>query len=330
MHLLSLVPGLLVGVLYAVQYGNPIFLVAMLLTAVATLSTRRAMRPVGEVEIDSQGEIRIDGRVLSHFPMLWSANQRDKVLKLLVAPTASDVTVATKQLEGEYAQKGVLPLGVTRSLQPVTVQLDKGQPHLLIVGPTGSGKSVLIRGLAQHCNQIIDIDFKGGGNLSHLPALMRLNNLESAPESFWSHLNVLLDEREAGYSREFPPLQVFVDELAATLNSSSVAAKTIERIATRGRSASVFLVAANQSTSGVSRTIILNCQHRVLLGMVDPIDRTQLGAKSTTSTCPPSNDFLIGEYLHNGSQAEFLFEKPSASVDALLPPTNRIENPLAL
>jgi DNA segregation ATPase FtsK/SpoIIIE-like protein len=186
----------------------------------------------------------------------------------------------------------------------------------------------LIRGLARRCNQIIDIDFKGGGNLSHLPALMRLNNLEIAPETFWSHLNVLLDEREAGYAKEFPPLHVFVDELAATLISSSGAAKTIERIATRGRSASVFLVAANQSTSGVSRTIILNCQHRVLLGMVDPIDRTQLGAKSTQPTRPPTNDLLVGEYLHIGRQAEFLFEKPTTSADALPPPINRLDNPL--
>lgn len=330
MQTLSLLPALLIGFVYAFQYGNWIFFIAITISFLVSLGLRRRVSQGGQVEVDDNGWLRIDGRVLSRFPMLWQAEHRDAVYKLVVAPTSEDLAKALHHEEKLAKQTGQVSLGVTKELLPLRIELSQSAPHLLIVGPTGAGKSLLMRRLAQSTHPLIDVDFKGGGNLADLIAIDRLSNLSDDAERFWGDLNLFLDEREAQQWHAHSSTYVFVDELAATLTSSTSAAKTLDRIATRGRSSSVFLVAASQSTSGIPRNIILNCQHRVLMGAVDPVDRTQLGAKGNNSPHALDSSQLVGEYLNPGNHVEFLLLKPTELRSAISPPRTDGVNPLAI
>lgn len=327
MHLLAFLPGLAIGVFYALQYGNWIFLLAMLLSAAASTLSRRSV--AGPIAIERDGlDFRVNGRLLSQWPILWNANHRDAVYREVIRPTGDEVERAIARAQAEQRATGSLLLGVSDGLQPVTITPNQSAPHLLIVGASGSGKSVLLANLARSVDQLIDIDFKGGGNLAELPAVLRLNNLDDEQQVFWQRLNQLLDDREADFHIHHADLHVFVDELGAVLTSSTVAAKTLERIATRGRSASVYLIAANQSTAAVPRTLILNAHHRVLLGNTDPIDRTQLGAKAQAQQMPSSPRLLRGEYLSGGLGTNFTFIKPVEGSRSIAPVRGVRQNPL--
>lgn len=328
MHLISFVPGLLIGLWYAVQYGNWMFFFAVSASVLIALLTRRPGVGAPEVEVDQEGRLRIEGRVLSRVPIFWSRLHRDAVFRLLVSPTFEDLKLAIESASETSRRESRLLLGVTRSLSPVTIVLSSSSPHLLIIGPTGAGKSVLMRALAERAQPLLDIDFKGGDNLAEFLAMGRLSNLDSAQHEFWDSLNTMIDQREAQPRQPHSALYVFVDELAAVLASSTAAAKTLERVATRGRSSSIFLIVASQSTAGIPRNIILNCQHRILLGAVDPVDRTQLGARGTRAAFFGGSDQLTGEYLFQGEQTEFIMLKPPSSSNT--PPVARLtgSNPL--
>lgn len=327
MQLVSLAPGLLIGLWYGIQQGNWIFFASIAASFLVSIFLRRPMGRVLEAEVDELGSVRIDGRVVNRFPIFWTTQERDLVFQLLVTPTSDDLALALQRAEKMAKKDSLMNLGVTPSLAPVSIELSKSAPHLLIIGPTGSGKSVLMRRFAMSAQPLLDIDFKGGENLAGFLAVRRLNNLDQNSESFWKELDQRLDQREAKPHLKHPALYVFVDELAATLASSTQAGKTLERVATRGRSSSVFMIAASQSTSGIPRNIILNCQHRVLLGAVDPIDRTQLGAKTNRASGAYKPEQLAGEYLYQGFQTEFLLLKPLTSYKTISSVSTPGQNP---
>lgn len=313
MHFLAFIPGLIISASFAIQSGNWLLLGAMLFSMLATSLLRSRSTTNVELEISTNGQIRANGRLLSSFPLLWPAVVRDEVIRLVTAPNSPAVHTAYDSLRKAALDSEALPVGVNRSLQHISAQVNQHHPHLLLIGPTGSGKSVFLKNLAKNCRLMIDVDFKGGRNLASLPALMRLGNLDSEQADFWKRVNLLLDERERHCGPTTPALYFVVDELAAVISSASEASKTIERIATRGRSGRVFLIAASQSLAGISRSIILNCHHRVLLGAVDAIDRTQLGLKTKRDIRQMSDDLLVGEYSTEGASEEFYFPRPSAT-----------------
>lgn len=327
-QLISLVPGLLIGLWYAVTYGNWVFFAAVAASFLISVFLRRPQgRPLG-AELDEEGRLRVEGRVVTRVALFWSRQQRDAVFRLVVAPTSADLASAIKlaAVEADLASRHLL--GVSKSLAGVSIELSQSTPHLLILGPTGAGKSMLMRNLARSAQPLLDVDFKGGDNLAGVVALRRLSNLDSDAAIFWDDLSLILDQREAAPRQTHQPLYVFVDEFAAALASSTLASKTLERVATRGRSSSVFLIAASQSTAGIPRNIILNCQHRVLLGSVDLVDRTQLGAKGTPPQAVSESSQLVGEYLFQGMQLEFVMLKPTPKVERLEPHRSPRSNPL--
>ena len=189
-------------------------------------------------------------------------------------------------------------------------------PHLLIVGPTGAGKSeflkALLRSLLRPANlstlRIVLIDFKGGAGLAdfaeHPNTAGLLTDLAAEDhEPFWAALADEMARREQlfadanvanieAYRLSRGPLDrlvVAIDELAAVMSSSRSAAALVESIATRGRSLGFNLVASNQSLVGIPRLLLTNFRVRCAIGEVDPVDLAQLSLAATGTLRKTSN-----------------------------------------
>jgi S-DNA-T family DNA segregation ATPase FtsK/SpoIIIE len=181
----------------------------------------------------------------------------------------------------------------------VTLDLASDGPHLIIVGPTGSGKSELLRLLITSLRATQDFelalfDYKGGAALEEFSgsSIGIATDLDQASQlGLYALLAHELAEREkllasakcsnieqyVAQGNLLPRLVVVVDEFVAALSSGSKALATIEDIASRGRSLGVHLVAATQSLAGVSRAMLTNLRARVVMTSADPIDMVQLG-----------------------------------------------------
>ena len=188
-------------------------------------------------------------------------------------------------------------------------------PHLLLLGPTGSGKSellkALLRSLLRPANRrslrMVLIDFKGGAGLAdfaeHPNTAGLLTDLDAEDhEPFWVALADELARRERlfadakvanieAYRQKVGSLDrilVTIDELAAVLASSRAAASLVEAIATRGRSLGFNLVATNQSLVGIPRLLLTNFRLRCAIGDVDPVDLAQLTIGASSALRKPS------------------------------------------
>ena len=168
-------------------------------------------------------------------------------------------------------------------------------PHVFVVGPTGSGKSQLLRILAKSLTnrylptelQLMLVDFKGGGLLDGLglePWLVaNLSDLEGDRSTFWVELHTLLQQRERDPTLMTPRVLIIVDELAEVLRDQA-ACVALTSVAARGRSLGVHLVLANQGLSGVPRDLLLNLRLRIALAGVDQVELVQLGGKASPLT----------------------------------------------
>ena len=168
-------------------------------------------------------------------------------------------------------------------------------PHVFVVGPTGSGKSQLLRILAKSLTnrylptelQLMLVDFKGGGLLDGLglePWLVaNLSDLEGDRSTFWVELHTLLQKRERDLTLMTPRVLIIVDELAEVLRDQA-ACVALTSVAARGRSLGVHLVLANQGLSGVPRDLLLNLRLRIALAGVDQVELVQLGGKASPLT----------------------------------------------
>jgi S-DNA-T family DNA segregation ATPase FtsK/SpoIIIE len=168
-------------------------------------------------------------------------------------------------------------------------------PHVFVVGPTGSGKSQLLRILVKSLTnrylptevQLMLVDFKGGWLLDGLGVepwqVATLSDLEGDRQAFWAELHNLLQQRERDPTRVTPRLLIIVDELAEVLRDQA-ASLALTSVAARGRSLGVHLVLANQGLSGVPRDLLLNLRMRVALAGVDQVELVQLGGKATPLT----------------------------------------------
>jgi S-DNA-T family DNA segregation ATPase FtsK/SpoIIIE len=182
------------------------------------------------------------------------------------------------------------------------LQLEDTGVHALIIGPTGSGKSELLKLLlaqtigAQPNCQLTLLDFKGGATFSKYSYLGQLKTLATDidghdPGDLWNAIRAEVGSRELalaakGASRIEDPIMfgmprhyIFIDELAAALAESPLSGAALTMVATRGRSLGVHLIAATQSTQGLPRTMLSNLRVRIALAEADPIDLAQLNIK---------------------------------------------------
>jgi S-DNA-T family DNA segregation ATPase FtsK/SpoIIIE len=184
----------------------------------------------------------------------------------------------------------------------LNLELETGGVHALIIGPTGSGKSELLKALLASTSsaapdaELTLLDFKGGATFSrfvhHAHVKKFATDIDSHdPEDLWGGIRAEVGRRELalaakGASRIEDPIMfnlprhyIFIDELAAALAESPLASAALTMVATRGRSLGVHLIAATQSTQGLPRAMLSNLRVRIALAEADPIDLAQLNIK---------------------------------------------------
>jgi S-DNA-T family DNA segregation ATPase FtsK/SpoIIIE len=254
----------------------------------------------------SNGSVAIGNRVLPRFQFLWKAQWHQLLLaEISKASTGDQFALALDRIKqdrfrvnGVGAGKLVSWIGANEN-RDLVLDLVTDGPHLIVVGPTGSGKSEFLRLLLTSLRatqefKLALFDYKGGAALeefaedsiglatdldqeSQLALFALLANELAERERLFASAKCSSIEKYVATGNKLARLVVVVDEFVAALASGPKALATIEDIAARGRSLGVHLVAATQSLSGVSRSMLTNLRARVAMSSSDPIDMVQLG-----------------------------------------------------
>jgi S-DNA-T family DNA segregation ATPase FtsK/SpoIIIE len=253
----------------------------------------------------STSAVAIGNRVLPRWQFLWKPKWHELLVSYFARSSAGDFFLTTLErmetqnfkVEGNsYGLRSWIGATATSEL---SLDFVSDGPHLIVVGPTGSGKSEFLRLLltslkASQDFELALFDFKGGAALE-IFASESVGVATDLDQQKQKELFSLVASELASRERLFAsakcssieqyvaagnPLKRFVvviDEFVAALSSSQQALVTIEDIAARGRSLGVHLIAATQSLGGVSRAMLTNLRARVVMSSADPIDMVQLG-----------------------------------------------------
>jgi S-DNA-T family DNA segregation ATPase FtsK/SpoIIIE len=314
MQAMMLLPSLMMSIVWAMRTNDYtiVFMTAALASISAFLGKRRSLKPsgVGQPVHYRRGRIFIGQRRLPRSSKLWLPSWRKTVFEHIqnLPASAGQQEVLDQAISRglSAASSGRLPswLGVSGEAD-FELDLLGSAPHLFVVGPTGSGKSQLIRILLASLNSrftprqlmVFVADFKGSALLQdafEIPSHWQvIDDLE--PElhrGFWSALADDIEDCEKTLKlqgrSEFDPhgfdsamRLLVVDEVAAACRSSQQAAEVISAIAARGRSLGFGLVVANQGMSGVPRELLLNLRTRIALAGTDQVELVQLGGQAT-------------------------------------------------
>jgi S-DNA-T family DNA segregation ATPase FtsK/SpoIIIE len=283
MQLAWMLPSILFGLYLGATTGTWFLLAMSLITALVMFGFRRfneSRNPDLSEEVSfSGGEVWIGDYQLPNYEIFWK-----KEWHALVFAAHN----STKQ-------------------QPVfnlELNLETDLGHCLIIGPTGSGKSELMKLLLQqvvskdpNCELML-VDFKGGATFSQFAGLAQSKLLVTdidghEPGALWQQVQAELGHRELRLaacrvsriediielSQQLPRRYIFIDELAAALAESPLAQAALTAVAARGRTLGVHLVLATQSAQSVPRALITNLRARVALADADPIELAQLNIK---------------------------------------------------
>jgi hypothetical protein len=297
MNMLFVLPSVGYGLYLFATTGSPILL-AMSAFTVAIYSLVSNQR---ELDIKEPVSVRADrvylgDRRLSLFPWLWGKKVRDAVYQTLI-----DETQFEQQVPALFPGQ----LFDLSQQEVFNIEPDERNPHLIIIGRSGSGKTQLLKWILSARDDYYLIDFKGGVDFPEVDST-RLFTQHSVPEAI-ELIQELLRSRELNPQHQ--PIWVVVDELGELIRGSALLSQ-LESIASKGRGLGLHLVLLNQTMTGVPRTIWANCAHRIVLS-ADAVDRVQLGF-SATATVEQNPNLICGEY--RGDQARlFGFPIPIAS-----------------
>lgn len=298
MQLLWFLPSIAYGVMLAVSSGSYLLLVSTVLTAVLMMLVRWRVSLQPKLGSDTQlrilgSRIWLDDYRLPRGSAFWSREQFDFVFDRLSVKSNAVLQLAKRFADHDFQNEKILSavIGFDAS-ELLEVSLVADGPHTIIVGPTGSGKTellkTLVRGLGESSRSadFVLIDFKGGSGLSQFQTLAtRLvtdQNLEAAKDVF-EFLRLELQKRET--LSDLSPLVIVIDELAHLLSEVKIAELVLSSIAARGRSSKMHLIVTNQNLVGIPRALLSNLRLRILVGQHDPVDAALLGqaAKSIPS-----------------------------------------------
>lgn len=167
------------------------------------------------------------------------------------------------------------------------------QPHTLIAGTTGSGKSVLLNGI------IYTALYKAPPQMQFIlldPKRVELKIYKDLPHTLryctetdeaTQVLNTLITEMMSRYDRMSEknlkqstetPLYIVIDELNDLVTEAPPITKQLGRIAKLGRAANIHLIGATQNPNRktLSADFLGNCPARIALRCDDPIESRQI------------------------------------------------------
>ncbi len=294
-----MLPSLGYGLYLFATTGTPILLImsAVTIAVWSLVSAQRDQDLKAEVSVRS-GRVYLGDRRLGRLPWLWGKQVRNLVYQAIAQArfeSELQVTLSPGQL---------LDLS-TR--EPFRIRLDERDPHLIIIGRSGSGKTQLLRWILASAPDFRVIDFKGGVDFSELNPSQLFTQSDQEHALEW--IEMLMQSREAKPCLE--PIWIVVDELGELLRGSKLA-PVLESVAAKGRGLGVHLVLVNQTMTAIPRTIWANCANRIVL-QADPVDRVQLGF--ATTAIEPATDVIRGEF--RGSRT-CTFEIPVAKASSRL------------
>jgi S-DNA-T family DNA segregation ATPase FtsK/SpoIIIE len=336
MQLIWYLPSLIVGLTVGFSSGYwqlalVSILMASLMLGFQVYRNRYPQFETGSSVFLSAGQVAISDRVLPRFELFWKKQWQELLLGHFQARQAPDFLsqlLVQKSVEGFWntpSSELSLWLGASSS-RDVSVDLATEGPHLLIVGPTGSGKSELLKLMLGSLleNQRVELvlfDFKGGATLEEfVPAAIGMGTDLDArgSEKLFDYIQAELASREKLFAarkvselKQFnllgEPLQrivLVIDEFAACLATGPKASSCVEDVLARGRSLGIYLIAASQSLTGISRSFLTNLRARIAMGSSDPIDFVQLGISPTKSNLPAVQGFAQAVLLTPARAAE--------------------------
>ena len=354
MQLIWYLPSLLIGLTvgFSSGYWQLAIISALMVSLMFGITLYKNRYPVFEPGSNifvAPGQVAIENRVLPRFEILWKKQWHELLLahhQRKSAPDFLQATLDTVRSGFDFGSVKHLPLwlGADTGSEQV-IDLASDGPHLIIVGPTGSGKSeflkLLVYSLLQESScQLVLFDFKGGATLEQFQdnCLGLATDLDSAKQKqLWEFVSSELTNRERQFAmaqvsnlEQFNDLGncmafvvVIVDEFAAALATGAVASNCLEDVCARGRSLGVHLVAATQSLTGIPRAMLTNLRARVAMTSSDPIDLVQLGMNPNKLPLAPVTGWGSGYVATANSAAKgFYFPlgfRPEPKQAALIP-----------
>jgi hypothetical protein len=313
---LYILPSVLIGLVFALGTGNWLILLASLLTAGTTWMISKRKSGVLEGPLRLKGDrVWLGERKLPKHQLFWSKDIHQKVLEEFLAGTEPklDSLRQLRQSNWRQSEPNAYLVGVESAFR-----LDEGAGHLLVVGPTGSGKSELIHLCLASLDSDVALavaDFKGGAVLTEISgvkyAVSDIDVLE-AQNDFWGHLIAELQARESWLKSQGVAnwmqaerlglgnqrMLVVVDEVVAAIRSGVKATDAIVRIATKGRSLGVHLLVTTQSLVGIPREVLVNLRSRLALAGTDEVELMQLGGKGKFAEA--SSETKAAMLIHDG------------------------------
>jgi S-DNA-T family DNA segregation ATPase FtsK/SpoIIIE len=354
MQLIWYLPSLLIGLTVGISSGYWQMALASVLmfSLMIGASLYKNRYPVFESNskiFTSPGQVAIENRVLPRFEFLWKKQWHELLIsnhQRKSAPDFLDDTLDKVRTGFDLGDVGQLPLWIGADTQSQQVlDLASDGPHLIVVGPTGSGKSEFLKLLVhsllqQESAKLVLFDFKGGATLERFQesAIGLATDLEPQDQKeLWEFIVAELANREQLFAmaqvanlehfnqlgNAMPSLVVIVDEFAAALATGASASACLEDICARGRSLGVHLIAATQSLTGIPRAMLTNLRARVAMASSDPIDLVQLGMNPNKLSLAPVSGWGSGYLATASSGAKgFYFPlgfTPELKTEVLIP-----------